>query len=78
MDPKLLDAEISKSLVPQCAMRVTRSEEMGPLLSFSPAFQCGCYFDFKTNGKTACAACAAPGDCPASAPACNFGYCEAR
>lgn len=78
VDKSLLDATITRSLVPQCAMRVSRTEEMGPLASFAPQFQCACYFDFKTNGATSCKACGGPADCPTSAPACNFGYCEAR
>lgn len=78
VDKSLLDAEIEKGLVPQCAMRVTRTEEMGALASFAPAFDCSCYFDSKANGRTSCTSCAGPGDCPSSAPACNFGYCEAR
>lgn len=78
VDKGLLDAEITKGLVPQCAMRVTRTEEMGPLASFHPQFQCGCYFDFKANGATSCKACSGPAECSGAAPACNFGYCEAR
>lgn len=78
VDKTLLDAIISKGLVPQCAMRVTRTEEMGPLASFQPQFQCGCYFDFKANGATSCKACSGPADCSGATPACNFGYCEAR
>jgi ABC-type phosphate transport system substrate-binding protein len=78
VDKTLLDAIISKGLVPQCAMHVTRTEEMGPMASFQPQFQCGCYFDFKANGATSCKACAGPADCSGATPACNFGYCEAR
>lgn len=78
VEKTLLDAVVSKGLVPQCAMRVTRTEEMGPLASFQPQLQCGCYFDFKTTGATSCKPCSGAGECPGSAPACNFGYCEAR
>ena len=74
----LLDTEITKGLIPQCAMRVTRKEEMGPLASFQPQFQCGCYFDFKSNGATSCKTCNGPAECSGATPACNFGYCEAR
>lgn len=77
VDKALLDAIIERSLVPQCAMHVTRSEEMGPMASFQPAFECGCYFDFKANGATSCKTCNGPADCAGTAtPACNFGYCE--
>jgi ABC-type phosphate transport system substrate-binding protein len=78
VDKGLLDAVITKGLVPQCAMRVTRTEEMGPLASFQPQFQCGCYFDFKANGATSCKTCNGPAECGGATPACNFGYCEAR
>ena len=78
IDKTLLDTEISRGLVPQCAMRVTRTEEMGPLASFQPQFQCGCYFDFKSNGATSCKTCNGPAECSGATPACNFGYCEAR
>ena len=43
------------------------------------AFQCGCYFDFKTkDGKTSCKSCRTSEDCPSATPACNYGYCEAN
>jgi hypothetical protein len=75
LDQKLLDNVIGASLVPQCAMKVVRTgEETG----FSPnnGLQCGCYFDFKTTGKTDCTACASSSDCPGDHSACNYGYCE--
>lgn len=74
----LLDAEIDGSLVPQCAMRVTRQEEIGALSSFQPPYSCGCYFDFKTTGATSCQSCETSTDCPASEPTCNFGFCEVQ
>jgi len=78
LDPALVDAMIAASLVPQCAMRVARTTEMGAFTPNPYKFQCGCYFDFKTNGKTACAPCTTSNDCPASAPACNYGFCETQ
>ena len=74
--PELLDNIIAASLVPQCAMKVVRTGEEA---DFTPqtGLQCGCYFDFKTTGKTD-----VPGraqtssDCPADRSACNYGYCE--
>jgi ABC-type phosphate transport system substrate-binding protein len=74
----LVDAIAGRGLVPECAMRVTRTEEMGPFASYQPQFGCGCYYDFKVNGATSCKACKAPADCPGSAPACNYGYCEVQ
>ncbi|WNG56362.1 hypothetical protein F0U59_17525 [Archangium gephyra] len=77
IDQVLLDSIIEKHLVPKCAMKVKRSMEMGPLSTYSTDSRCGCYFDLKANGATSCKACAGPADCPSSAPACNYGYCEA-
>jgi ABC-type phosphate transport system substrate-binding protein len=78
VDKTLIDALIDKSLVPQCAMRVSRTSELGALASFSPEFQCGCYFDARTTGASSCKTCQVPADCPTNAPACNLGYCEAK
>jgi hypothetical protein len=75
LDQTLLDNLIGASLVPQCAMKVTRSAEVG---DFSPqnGLQCGCYFDYKTTGKTDCTPCQSASDCPANRNACNYGFCE--
>jgi ABC-type phosphate transport system substrate-binding protein len=81
LDQALLDAIIKASLVPQCAMKVTRTEEMGPITAYSPDFQCGCYFEATVpNGSApeSCQVCSGPADCPASKPACNNGYCELK
>ncbi len=77
-DQALLDATIATGNVPVCAMKVTRSAEMGPLATFTPGFGCGCYFDFKVNGGNSCTKCAGSVDCPASRPTCNLGYCEVQ
>lgn len=75
LDQQLLDNVITASLVPQCAMKVTRS---GDQSSFGPqnGLQCGCYFDFKTKGSTSCTSCQSTADCPSTRSACNYGYCE--
>lgn len=75
LDQRLIDNVIAASLVPQCAMKVVRNSDMS---GFSPytGLQCGCYFDFKTTGKTSCPTCQAASDCPSDRPACNYGYCE--
>ncbi len=81
LDQSLLDTIIKSGLVPQCAMKVTRTEEMGALSNFSPEFQCGCYFEATVPGGSlpeGCQACSGPGDCPSSKPACNNGYCELK
>jgi hypothetical protein len=76
LDRALVDAMIDASLVPQCAMKVARDTEMGTFLHNPNNYQCGCYFDFRTVGKASCPACTTPNDCPASTPACNYGFCE--
>ena len=76
LDRALVDAMIDASLVPQCAMKVARVAEMGAFVPNPSEFQCGCHFDQRTTGRTSCTTCVTPNDCPASAPACNYGFCE--
>jgi hypothetical protein len=76
LDRELVTAMIDASLVPQCAMRVARDSEMGAFIPNPYKFQCGCYFDFHTTGRTTCTTCTTANDCPADAPACNYGFCE--
>ncbi|MDI3287165.1 hypothetical protein [Polyangium sp. 15x6] len=72
----LVEAITKKHLVPKCAMRVGRSAEMGPLKTYTTDSRCDCYFEEIVNGKTSCQACTQSSECPASAPACSYGYCE--
>jgi hypothetical protein len=76
-EQRLVDDIIKASLTPQCAMKVARNAEMGDF-QVRTGFQCGCYFDFKTKGKTSCQTCVTSEDCPSGAPSCNYGYCEAN
>jgi hypothetical protein len=76
LEQKLIDAIVSGGYIPACAMRVKRDQEMGPLMSHQPQFSCGCYYDNRVNSRSTCTPCAGPGECPASRPACNYGYCE--
>jgi hypothetical protein len=78
LDLPLVDAMIDASLVPQCAMKVARDTEMGDFLHNPNNYACGCHFDYRTTGKASCAPCTTSNDCPASAPACNYGFCEAE
>jgi len=75
---ELVDAIIAGGLVPQCAMQVTRTEEVGPLASFAPPYSCGCYFDNTTRGATSCKACKDNSECGGAKPVCNYGFCETR
>jgi hypothetical protein len=77
LEQRLVDDIIEASLVPQCAMTVARTTEMGNYQA-KTGFQCGCYFDFKTRGRTTCQQCVASEDCPSGRPSCNYGYCEAN
>jgi hypothetical protein len=77
----LLDAFIGSSLVPACAMRVTRTSELGPTSAYAPPFGCGCYFEASVEGSppVECTRCKTANDCLTPArPACNLGFCETR
>jgi ABC-type phosphate transport system substrate-binding protein len=74
----LIRIEAQRHAVPQCAMRVRRSQEMGAAMPFAPPGACGCYYDKVANGSSSCKACLASTDCPASAPVCSYGFCEAQ
>ena len=76
LDENLVSAIIDAGFVPPCAMKVMHTSEVGPLSPFQSSFSCGCFFDKKTNGATTCTMCNSIADCPSSAPACNYGYCE--
>lgn len=64
------------SIIPSCAMTVQRTSELGALQSAAPNRACGCYFDALSTGSNDCTPCTGTADCPATAPACNYGYCE--
>ena len=70
-----LDLYAQSGLVPECAMRVTRSKDGGNLFPFQPTSPCSCLFDYKATGSTSCAKCAVQGDC-GSGETCSQGYCE--
>jgi ABC-type phosphate transport system substrate-binding protein len=79
-EAQLIDLEIANYTVPQCAMTVSRTSEMGTLTSYKPAKACGCYFDAKVPGGSAPASCVAcpAGTCADATKTCNYGYCEAK
>lgn len=74
----LIMIEAQRHAVPQCAMRVRRTQEMGPAMPFAPMGACGCYYEKVANGSTGCKACATASECPAQAPVCSYGYCEGQ
>jgi hypothetical protein len=75
LEQRLLDDIIAASLIPQCAMKVARTAEVGDF-TVQTGFECGCYFDQKTKNKTSCQTCAISEECSSDRPACNYGYCE--
>lgn len=67
---------IEVGAIPECAMRVKRTEDVGPLASYAPENPCGCFFEATATGSTTCTACQGDGDCAAGGGKCRFGYCE--
>ena len=80
VDP--VDLEIAANTVPQCAMKVKRTSEVGPISSYAPSGACGCFFDKKVGGDaSACVACTAENaatKCVGSTKVCSHGYCEVK
>jgi hypothetical protein len=74
----LIALEAQRHVVPPCAMRVKRVQELGPMASYAPPGSCGCYYDKSANNSTSCQVCTGSLDCPASAPVCSYGYCETQ
>jgi hypothetical protein len=71
---------VKVGLIPQCAMRVTRSTDGGDLSPFTPAAPCSCYYASKIPGATGtpagCTTCAQSSDCGDAGATCNHGFCE--
>jgi ABC-type phosphate transport system substrate-binding protein len=82
-----IDAAATGSLIPDCAMHVTRTSEVGPLASYQPTRGCECSYLKSATGSApadckVCTAANAATACKTSAgargTACNYGYCEAQ
>ena len=74
-------ALIKAGFVPPCAMKVTRTTELGDFTyAVPPATACGCAFDAQvgvTPLDPACTTCTTDIDCAATGrPSCRYGYCE--
>jgi ABC-type phosphate transport system substrate-binding protein len=77
--PSILDITISAHVIPQCAMKVKREAEIGPISKYTDAAPCGCYFEQKATGSTTCTACnSADGTACASGGVCRHKFCEAN
>jgi hypothetical protein len=74
VDPLAL--EIQGGAIPDCAMEVKRSSDMGPIESYAPDAPCGCFFESVATGATSCEACGSDAECPVNAPNCRYGFCE--
>jgi hypothetical protein len=75
-----LSAVIATGLVPDCAMRVTRSFDGGDLSLYSPAEPCHCFFESSVGpnpqAPAGCVACQDDSAC--NGGKCRHGYCEAK
>jgi len=69
----LLQLEIVGHTVPQCAMKVQRSAEIGPMTPYTSTSPCGCYLE-SLVGTTSCAACSSTTPCATGT--CSNGFCE--
>ncbi len=67
--------------IPQCAMQVKRTAEIGAEASYAPPAACSCAYEIATgaalNGHT-CTQCTSDSGCSGTTPKCHFGYCEAE
>jgi hypothetical protein len=86
----VIASEAQAGLVPQCAMHVTRSGEVGPMTPAGPTTSpCGCYFEYAASPShalttstctpcTSVAQCSAPGaQCPQfTVNGTTLGWCE--
>jgi hypothetical protein len=70
-DPNVNVAHVG--LVPDCAMRVARDFDGGPLRLYHPAESCACKYE-ATVDTTTCATCDATTPCATGV--CRAGYCE--
>ena len=66
--------EIAAHVIPKCAMKVTRTTELGDLSIYDSPAPCGCLFD-SIVATTTCATCTS--SCTGS-KVCRHGYCEAK
>ncbi len=80
----IIQAETTAYFIPQCAMQVSRTTEIGPEASYQPPIGCGCFYESLPTGgagmlSSYCAPCTTKTDCTdKNFPVCNFGYCEAQ
>jgi hypothetical protein len=71
----IIDFIAAVGLVPDCAMRVKRSFEGGPLSLYKPAESCTCKYE-SLVATTSCTACDT--NTPCATGTCLHGYCEVQ
>ena len=81
----LITVEATGGVVPDCAMRVSRTSDVGPMASYMPAHSCECKFLFAATGSSNCQTCPDPTGTVSTActadptkKVCNYGYCEVQ
>jgi hypothetical protein len=72
---KLLDVYAQSGLVPECAMRVSRSKDGGEITSSKPENPCACAFELRATGQTRCKTCKVQADCK-DGETCSQNFCE--
>ncbi len=79
LDQSILEALIKAGFVPACAMKVTRTEELGDFTyADPPAVNCNCYFDQQVGAQmdSYCKPCSDNTNCTSDRPSCRYGFCE--
>lgn len=75
----LIQLEAKNGVIPECAMHVSRTAEVGALASYDPPKSCECKFVKEATGTAPadCATCTTNADCTAgNRHTCNYGFCE--
>jgi len=79
----LIDLAAKTHTVPDCAMRVSRETEVGPMSSYMPPKSCECRFISVATGDDTpdgCTPCKKSSECSGEdyKKVCNYGFCEVR
>jgi hypothetical protein len=79
-DVDALSSVVKVGLIPDCAMKVSRTVDGGDLSLYTPAHPCGCFYESKIPGATGapagCVSCSNDSACGTGK--CNHGYCEVQ
>jgi ABC-type phosphate transport system substrate-binding protein len=80
----LIKAAQKAYVIPDCAMEVMTTTEIGAEASYAPTGACGCYYESLAQGGSTtssyCQTCGSDSDCADAGvyKHCNYGYCEAQ